>query len=363
VVILDGWSVAYARMRAAGLKPAIFVMDYRLPRGLPARFEGMRMDKRVETAARAMARYRLGLDSFISSLNPDIVAKVRQSAEDKLWPSLVDEAKVMVEALEALEREPDANMAEQESVDASQSYNRSMALKAAVSQTGQGAPARAAHGDDGAEKGRPLSLDIGEEQPAESRVEQIPITTAPPQEGDERLLRPESGGSTGKPAPHGEPPVPQSDGQIEQDPASSAVREGRRRWGEIIAGAKIAIQRDAASAPPAHVKPESAVVQIAPSPALPDVGERLRPLDNSANERPAAEREPLSAKSSGANSEEHAVTAVPDPQNGRDRPHKGTVGPVKITPQPEPSSDPATEALRSALAALAATGISPRSKA
>jgi hypothetical protein len=57
--------------------------------------------KRIETVARALARFRLGKQTFVSSLNPDLVAKLRQSAEDKLWPSLVGEAAAVVEAIDA----------------------------------------------------------------------------------------------------------------------------------------------------------------------------------------------------------------------------------------------------------------------
>ena len=341
------------------------------------------MDKRVETAARAMARYRLGLDSFISSLNPDIVAKVKQGAEDKLWPSLVGEANAMVEALDAFEREPNGASAEQESAYAplreggTQSSNPSAAAKNAGSQPGQVAPARVAHGgrnpsiqvdDGGAEKipaARALSLDIVE-RPAESRGEQASITSTPPQEGAERLVRAESG-VTGEPAPHGELPLPPSDGQVEQTPPRWTAREGRERgrWRDMIAAAKGALQREAASAPPADVKPESALVQIRPSPTPHDVGERLRPLDNSAAVRPAPKHEPLSAASSGVNSpaplEQTVVAATPTPENDRDR-QVDNAEAVKVTPQPDPPSDPATEALRSALAALAATGIPPRGK-
>jgi hypothetical protein len=341
------------------------------------------MDKRVEMAARAMARYRLGMDSFISSLNPDIVAKVRRSAEDKLWPSLVGEAQAMVEALDALEREPNARTADRDRADAplreggTQSSNPSAAVQDAGSRTGQVATASLAHGvrnpsiqvdDDGAEEipaQRALSLDIGE-QPAGARVDQVPITSAPPQEGAEQLVRAESG-VTGKPAAHGELPLPPSDGQVEQTPPRWTAREGRERgrWRDMIAAAKGALQREAAAAPPADVKPESPVVQIPPRPAVQDVGERLSPLDNTATPRVAPEREPLSATSSGVNShaqlEETAATATPALENGRDR-QVDNAEAVKVTPQPDPPSDPATEALRSALAALAATGIPPRSK-
>jgi hypothetical protein len=338
----------------------------------------MRTDKRVETAARAMARYRLGMDSFISSLNPDIVAKVRQSAEDKLWPSLVGEAEAMVEALDALEREPNARSAEQASADAPlpegerQSSNPPAAVKGAGSRTGQVATASLAHGGrnpsiqvdgGGAEEipaQRALSLDI-DEQSAE-----FPITSAPPQEGAEQLVRAENG-VTGKPAPYGELPLPPSDGQVEQTPPRWTAREGRERgrWRDMIAAAKGALQREAASAPPADVEPESALVQIRPSPTPHDVGERLRPLDNSAAVRPAPKHEPLSAASSGVNSpaplEQTVVAATPARENDRDR-QVDNAEAAKVTPQPDPSPDPATEALRSALAALAATGIPPRGK-
>lgn len=56
--------------------------------------------KRVERVARAMARYRLGRHPFTSSLNPDLMNKLYQAAEDKLWRSLVDEAKAVVEAID-----------------------------------------------------------------------------------------------------------------------------------------------------------------------------------------------------------------------------------------------------------------------
>src|SRR5262249_31414947 len=65
--------------------------------------EARQMDKpkRIETVARALARFRLGKQTFVSSLNPDLVGKLRQSAEDKLWPSLVGEATAVIEAIDA----------------------------------------------------------------------------------------------------------------------------------------------------------------------------------------------------------------------------------------------------------------------
>jgi len=65
----------------------------------------MHTAKRVETVARAMARYRLGAHMFSSSLNPDLIAKVIQGAEDRLWRSLIDEAEAVVEAIDALGRD------------------------------------------------------------------------------------------------------------------------------------------------------------------------------------------------------------------------------------------------------------------
>jgi hypothetical protein len=56
--------------------------------------------KRIEIVARAMARYHLGRQSFASTLNPDLIAKVCRGAEDRLWPALVEEAKAVVAALD-----------------------------------------------------------------------------------------------------------------------------------------------------------------------------------------------------------------------------------------------------------------------
>jgi hypothetical protein len=47
-----------------------------------------------------MARYRLGRHAFSPSLNSKLVAKLCQNAEDKLWPSLVEEARLVVEAID-----------------------------------------------------------------------------------------------------------------------------------------------------------------------------------------------------------------------------------------------------------------------
>ncbi len=233
------------------------------------------MDKRVETAARALARYRLGLESFISSLNPDVVAKVRRSAEDKLWPSLVGEANAMVEAIDTLERETNgrgsARAAPGEAVSQASGQSAGAKTLGQAPQDGCGPPTRA---DDGgaarsaAQQEPSLNAAVGEKA-EESRVEQFPTTGAAPQDGR---------------GPHTPP------------------------------------QREPPSAASGGVKPESQVEGVA--------------------------------------------AATPAPQDGRDGPTQvDNAGAVKVTPQRDPSFDPATEALRSALAALAATGTPPRGKA
>jgi hypothetical protein len=54
VVILDGWSVAHARMRAAGLEPGIFIAGYRIDRATAANLPG-NVVGRVLTREEAMA--------------------------------------------------------------------------------------------------------------------------------------------------------------------------------------------------------------------------------------------------------------------------------------------------------------------
>jgi hypothetical protein len=56
--------------------------------------------ERIEIVARAMARHHLGEQTFASALNPGLVAQVCRGAEDNLWPSLVEEAKAVVQALD-----------------------------------------------------------------------------------------------------------------------------------------------------------------------------------------------------------------------------------------------------------------------
>jgi len=56
------------------------------------------LDPRLEAAARAMARHRLAVHSFSSTLTPDLIAELLQLAEERMWPTLLDEAQVAVEA-------------------------------------------------------------------------------------------------------------------------------------------------------------------------------------------------------------------------------------------------------------------------
>jgi hypothetical protein len=295
------------------------------------------MDKRVETAARAMARYRLGLDSFISSLNPDVVAKVRQGAEDKLWPSLVGEAQAMVEAIDTLERATDGRGNGQESARAapgeaaSQAPGQSAGAKTADSQVGQAPqdgrspPTRM---DDVRAAIIPAqrepSIDAGvAEKAGESRVEQFRTTGAAPQDGGDRLTRVDNG-----------------------------------------ARAKTIPEREPSSHSPGGVAPAQSQVQQVPTAnaASQNGGVRLTRVDHDA----AAKVEPSAGPSGGVKPEariEEIATVTPTPQDGRDRPASVDGPTVKVTPQRDPSFDPATEALRSALAALAATGTPPRGKA
>jgi hypothetical protein len=57
-------------------------------------------DTRVEAVARAMARFRLAHHHRISSGLTGRLADSIRRVEDKLWPSLVDEAEAVIAALE-----------------------------------------------------------------------------------------------------------------------------------------------------------------------------------------------------------------------------------------------------------------------
>jgi hypothetical protein len=68
---------------------------------------GAGQDERIMAAARAMAKVRLRAHSFSPKLPADLVAELRQSAEDKLWPTLLEEAEAAVEAADEVARRLD----------------------------------------------------------------------------------------------------------------------------------------------------------------------------------------------------------------------------------------------------------------
>ena len=55
-------------------------------------------DRRLEAAARAMARHRLECHSFSSQLTAELIEDLRQTAEERLWPSLIEEARAALDA-------------------------------------------------------------------------------------------------------------------------------------------------------------------------------------------------------------------------------------------------------------------------
>jgi len=61
-------------------------------------------DERIMAAAKAMAKVRLAAHSFSPKLPADLVVELRQSAEDKLWPTLLEEAQAAIEAADEVAR-------------------------------------------------------------------------------------------------------------------------------------------------------------------------------------------------------------------------------------------------------------------
>jgi hypothetical protein len=59
------------------------------------------IDRRVERAARAMARHRLGGSVFAANLPSEYARSIHDAAVERLWPSLVDEARAVVDAIDA----------------------------------------------------------------------------------------------------------------------------------------------------------------------------------------------------------------------------------------------------------------------
>lgn len=60
------------------------------------------LDPRVEAAAKAMAKYRLSTHSFSAGLAPELVNDILQAAEDRVWPTLLDEARLALEAADGV---------------------------------------------------------------------------------------------------------------------------------------------------------------------------------------------------------------------------------------------------------------------
>jgi hypothetical protein len=67
------------------------------------------LDPRIEAAARAMARHRLSIHSFSRTLGPELIEDLRQVAEDRVWPTLVEEARVALEAADGVARQDEGS--------------------------------------------------------------------------------------------------------------------------------------------------------------------------------------------------------------------------------------------------------------
>jgi hypothetical protein len=130
--------------------------------------------KRIETVARALARFRLGKETFVSSLNPDLVGKLRQSAEDKLWPALVGEASAVIEAIDASGQDANGPILEHQEAAA---IPREAAPVSEPETVDKGAPIRADHAPT---TGAPSRETVDKEAPI--RADHAPTTGAPPRE-------------------------------------------------------------------------------------------------------------------------------------------------------------------------------------
>ena len=69
---------------------------------MPAGSSPETLDPRIEAAARAMARCRLSTHSFSRSLGSETIRELLQAAEDRVWPTLIEEAKAALEAADAV---------------------------------------------------------------------------------------------------------------------------------------------------------------------------------------------------------------------------------------------------------------------
>jgi hypothetical protein len=130
--------------------------------------------KRIETVARALARFRLGKETFVSSLNPDLVGKLRQGAEDKLWPSLVGEASAVIEAIDASGRDASGRILDDQQAVAT------LPEVAPVSKPETVDKGVAIRADQAAMTGAPSQETVDKE--ATIRADHAPTTGAPPGE-------------------------------------------------------------------------------------------------------------------------------------------------------------------------------------
>lgn len=63
---------------------------------------------RVELAAKALARHRLGSNELTGQMNADLAHSILDRAVEQLWPQLREEAHAVVEALDGA-AEPNGN--------------------------------------------------------------------------------------------------------------------------------------------------------------------------------------------------------------------------------------------------------------
>jgi len=171
--------------------------------------------KRIETVARALARFRLGKETFVSSLNPDLVGKLRQSAEDKLWPALVGEASAVIEAIDASGQDANGPILEHQEaaaipreaapVSEPETVDKGVAIRADQAAM-TGAPSRETvdkeatiRADHAPTTGAPSRETVDKEAPI--RTDHAPTTGAPPREtvDKEAPIRTDHAPTTGAP--------------------------------------------------------------------------------------------------------------------------------------------------------------------
>ena len=60
----------------------------------------MTTERRVEIAARALARHRLGVSRLAPQLHTDEARRIMEKAVERLWPELLEEAAAVVDGLD-----------------------------------------------------------------------------------------------------------------------------------------------------------------------------------------------------------------------------------------------------------------------